>query len=56
MIGVLANLSALLSVMLYPFMPKTSAEIRRQCGIEKPLVLPKHFVQILPPGWKTNEV
>ncbi|KAI6191132.1 Lysosomal protective protein [Aphelenchoides bicaudatus] len=52
-IGVAANLGALLSVMLYPFMPKTSEEIRRQCGIDKPLTLPKHFIQFLPAGTKT---
>jgi methionyl-tRNA synthetase len=55
-IGVAANLSALLSAMLYPFMPNTSAEIRRQCAIESPLVMPKHFVQILRPGSKSIEV
>lgn len=55
-IGLAANLSALLSVMLYPFMPKTSEEIRRQCGISAPLVLPKHFIQFLPPGSKSVEV
>jgi len=54
-IGIVANLAALLSVMLYPFMPDASAEIRRQCGIDALLSLPKHFIQFLPTGSKTNE-
>lgn len=56
MIGVAANLSVLISVMLYPFMPVASAEIRRQCNIKSPLRLPSHFIQLLPAGSVTIEV
>lgn len=55
-IGIAANLSVLISVMLYPFMPAASAEIRRQCNIKLPLKLPTHFIQFLPTGWTTIEV
>lgn len=50
MIGLAANLSVLLSTMLYPFMPAVSKQIREQSRVEKALMLPKRFIQFLKPG------
>lgn len=55
-IGLAANLAALLSALLYPFMPQTSRQIREQCGLGQPLLLPETFAQILPEGHKIGKV
>jgi len=49
-----ANLSLLLSAMLEPFMPDTSAEIARQLNA-KPIQLPKSFGAYLPASHKVND-
>ncbi|CAK5081123.1 unnamed protein product [Meloidogyne enterolobii] len=54
-IGVSANLSLFLSIMLQPFMPKTSASIREQCNIPLPMVLPEHFTLLLKTGHQHNK-
>uniref|UniRef100_A0A0N5C1M1 Methionine--tRNA ligase, cytoplasmic n=1 Tax=Strongyloides papillosus TaxID=174720 RepID=A0A0N5C1M1_STREA len=51
-IGVSANLVYLLSVVLYPYMPKVSEEIRKQCNKIELTTLPKHMICVLKPGHK----
>lgn len=55
-IGVSANISLFISIMLQPFMPTTSAQIRYQCNIPSPMVLPEHFALFLKTGHKHNKV
>ncbi|KAL3086112.1 hypothetical protein niasHS_009682 [Heterodera schachtii] len=54
-VGVSANLSVLLSVLLYPFMPNISAQIQQQCNLPKNIVMPEHFVLFLKAGHKHNK-
>ncbi|KAF7637841.1 hypothetical protein Mgra_00002816 [Meloidogyne graminicola] len=54
-IGVSANISLFISIMLQPFMPTTSAQIRYQCNIPSPMVLPEHFALFLKTGHKHNK-
>lgn len=55
-IGLAANLAALLSTLLYPFMPATSRSLSEQCGLAKPYLLPEHFCQLLQEGHKLGKV
>ena len=55
-IGVSSNLSLFLSVILQPFMPTTSAQIREQCNIPSPMSLPERFTLFLKTGHKHNKV
>ncbi|CAD5229193.1 unnamed protein product [Bursaphelenchus okinawaensis] len=54
-IGLAANLSCLLSVVLFPFMPATSQALREQCGISEKLLLPTSFCQFLKEGHKIGK-
>ena len=54
-IAVSANLAVLLSVLLYPFMPTISAQIREQCNLPMPIALPERFLLFLKPGHKHNK-
>uniref|UniRef100_A0A0K0ERC7 Methionine--tRNA ligase, cytoplasmic n=1 Tax=Strongyloides stercoralis TaxID=6248 RepID=A0A0K0ERC7_STRER len=51
-IAVSANLVYLLSVVLYPYMPKVSEEIRKQCNKNELTVFSKHMLCVLKPGHK----
>lgn len=54
-IGVASNLAAFISLLLYPFMPTVSAQIREQCNLPKPIALPTQFTMFLKPGHKLNK-
>lgn len=56
MTGMVSNLAALLSSLLHPFMPEVSRQIRQQCNIDKLILLPKSFGQLLEPGHRIGEV
>ena len=49
-VGMVSNLAVLISVMLHPFLPAVSKQIREQTNIEKLPLLPEHFIQFLEPG------
>ncbi|CAD5234647.1 unnamed protein product [Bursaphelenchus xylophilus] len=49
-IALAANLSALLSTLLFPFMPQTSETLREQCGIKEKMLLPTKFCQLIKEG------
>ncbi|CEF61766.1 tRNA-binding domain and Aminoacyl-tRNA synthetase, class 1a, anticodon-binding domain and Nucleic acid-binding, OB-fold domain and Rossmann-like alpha/beta/alpha sandwich fold domain and Methionyl-tRNA synthetase family and Methionyl/Leucyl tRNA synthetase family and Methionine-tRNA ligase, type 1 family-containing protein [Strongyloides ratti] len=51
-IGISANLVYLLSVVLYPYMPKVSEEIRKQCNKDELTMLPKNICCVLKSGHK----
>ena len=55
-ISMTANISILLSTMMYPFLPAVSKQIRDQCNIDKVIKLPAKMVQFLKPGHKINQV
>jgi methionyl-tRNA synthetase len=57
-IGVAANFVANLSVLLHPYMPETSAEIQRQCGLqdENVNVFAESIGCLLPAGHLIGEV
>lgn len=55
-ISMTANISILLSTLMYPFMPAVSHQIRSQCNIDKVISLPEKMVQFLKPGHKINQV
>lgn len=56
-VGVAANVVALLSVLLHPYMPETSSTIRRQLNLPEDEVfwLKDTFVQLLPPGHRIGQ-
>ncbi|KAI1724151.1 tRNA synthetases class I (M) domain-containing protein [Ditylenchus destructor] len=54
-IGVAANISILLSTLLYPFMPAVSKQIREECNIKQALKLPSSFMQMIKPGHKISK-
>uniref|UniRef100_A0A915DF15 Methionine--tRNA ligase, cytoplasmic n=1 Tax=Ditylenchus dipsaci TaxID=166011 RepID=A0A915DF15_9BILA len=49
-VAVAANLSMLLSTILYPFMPEVSKQIREKCNIRQSIRLPNAFIQFLVEG------
>uniref|UniRef100_A0A0N4ZP74 Methionine--tRNA ligase, cytoplasmic n=1 Tax=Parastrongyloides trichosuri TaxID=131310 RepID=A0A0N4ZP74_PARTI len=53
-IGLSVNLVYLISVALYPYMPKISEEIRNQCNKRELIMLPKNLICVLEPGHKIN--
>uniref|UniRef100_A0A7E4ZX46 Methionine--tRNA ligase, cytoplasmic n=1 Tax=Panagrellus redivivus TaxID=6233 RepID=A0A7E4ZX46_PANRE len=54
-IAMSANISVLLSALLYPYMPAVSKQIRDSVNIPHPLLLPEHPVQFLKAGHKINQ-
>jgi len=54
-VGMASNLAVLISVMLHPFMPAVSKQIREQTNIEKLHLLPEHPIQFLEPGHKIGK-
>lgn len=56
-IGLAVNLSALLAVLLRPYMPATSADLQAQLNLgEEAFVIADHAVQLLAPGHKIGQV
>lgn len=54
-IGVACNISYLIAVMLHPYMPAVSAEIREQCGLPRLPLLPSSPLIFLPSGHKIGK-
>ncbi|MFH4981261.1 hypothetical protein AB6A40_007970 [Gnathostoma spinigerum] len=54
-IGVAANISCLLGVLMHPFMPKISDTIFGQCGISRLPFIPETPITFLPPGHVINK-
>uniref|UniRef100_A0A915Q0I5 Methionine--tRNA ligase, cytoplasmic n=1 Tax=Setaria digitata TaxID=48799 RepID=A0A915Q0I5_9BILA len=54
-IGIGANLAYLISIMLHPYMPSTSAKIREHCGLPTLAMLPNTPVAFLKPGHRIGE-
>ncbi|KAL3997291.1 putative tRNA binding domain family protein [Acanthocheilonema viteae] len=54
-IGIVANLTYLIAVLLYPYMPSISAKIREHCGHPSLALLPTTPIAFLKPGHKIGE-
>uniref|UniRef100_A0A1I7V8K4 Methionine--tRNA ligase, cytoplasmic n=1 Tax=Loa loa TaxID=7209 RepID=A0A1I7V8K4_LOALO len=54
-IGVVANLTYLIAVMIYPYMPSISEKIREHCGHPTLALLPRTPIAFLKPGHKIGE-
>ncbi|VDK76962.1 unnamed protein product [Litomosoides sigmodontis] len=54
-IGIVANLTYLIAVLLYPYMPSISAKIREHCGHRALALLPSAPIAFLKPGHKIGE-
>jgi methionyl-tRNA synthetase len=50
-----ANITILISTMLYPYMPQVSKQIREFCNVKKIIKLPEHPIQFLKSGHKINQ-
>ena len=48
-----ANVSALITILLQPYMPETSAQLQQQLALSpSQLIIPQYFVPLLPAGHK----
>lgn len=58
MVSFSVNISALISIVLEPYMPEVSETLRRQLNVaDKPRwSLPENFVCLLKPGHKIGQV
>ena len=55
-IGLASNVSALLCIMMKPYMPLISAELQRQLALPADkIVVPDNFIQLLPTGHVTKD-
>lgn len=55
-VGVAANISYLLAIVLHPYMPNVSRRIREQCGLPELPLIPEIPIEFLPEGHKIGLV
>lgn len=55
-IGLASNVSALLCIMMKPYMPLISAELQKQLALpDDKIIVPDNFIQLLPTGHLTKD-